>query len=230
MIHLRPAEDFGLDVAQDDHVVREEVILRRRERRQSRAVLVAVLGVGRLEDDVQVDRLFAVEERLEVTKLVARLAVHIENPEPLLADIDRLLDPVVVVLLFPILAVHLDDVRDLPGLARPMADLDAGRLAVGRGAQAWIVSSSLVALGSAVVGHFLLQADRSALAWRTPSNESIWAGIGRGRRRKPRHRRAARKVPGREGLRGRPGRSGRTGRPCGWRTRRPWRSFRPSVV
>ena len=81
----------GVGVAEEHHVVSEQVVLGGREGRQGRAVLLAVFRVGREEDDVQVDRLVAFEIVLQVAELVARFAVDVEDLELLLADRDHAL-------------------------------------------------------------------------------------------------------------------------------------------
>ena len=96
VLHLRGAEEAGVGVAEEDDVVGEQLFLGGGEGGQRRAVLLAVLGVGREEDDAQVDRLLAFQEVLEVAVLVARLAIDEQDLELLLADVDGALDPVVL--------------------------------------------------------------------------------------------------------------------------------------
>ncbi len=131
--HLGLRQVARVGVADDHHVVLEEVVLRGREGRQRVEVLVRILGVGRQQDDLQLDRLLALEEVLEVAELVPRLVVDEEDLELLLADVDGPLEPVVGRVELAVLQVDLDDVSDLAGLLRPVRDLDPLRLAVGRG-------------------------------------------------------------------------------------------------
>ena len=74
VLHLRGAQEAGVGVAEQDDVVGEEVFLGGGEGGQRRPVLLAVLGVGREQDDAQVDRLLALEEVLQVadTRSAAR--------------------------------------------------------------------------------------------------------------------------------------------------------------
>ena len=88
VLHLRDAQEARVGVADQDDVVVEQLVLGGGERRQGRAVLLAVLGVGREQDDAQVDRLLALQVVLQVAVLVARLAIDEEDLELLLADVD----------------------------------------------------------------------------------------------------------------------------------------------
>ncbi len=80
VLHLRLAQEAGVGVAEDHDVVGEEIVLGRRKRRQGGAVLLAVLRIGREQDDVQVDRLVALEIVLQIAEFVPRLAVDVAGP------------------------------------------------------------------------------------------------------------------------------------------------------
>src|SRR5437764_615275 len=79
------------------------------------------------------NRKIGLQQVLEVAVFIARLAVDQQNLELLLADVDRADDLVVIRLEFARPGRDLQDVRDVPGLLGPVADLDPRRLAVGRG-------------------------------------------------------------------------------------------------
>ncbi len=133
VLHLRGAQEARVGIAEEDHIISEQLVLGRRERRQRRSVLLAVLGVGREQDDAQVDRFLAFEVVLQVAILVPGLAVDEQDLELLLANVDRPFEPVVLDLELAGLGLDFKNVGNFTRFLGPVADLDPEGLAVGRG-------------------------------------------------------------------------------------------------
>ena len=85
----RRAEQGRIDVAEDHHVVAEEILLADREPLQAAGVRLGVLLVGVLEHALQVDGRVAGEHVAQVAELVAGISLDQEHVDLFLAQAPR---------------------------------------------------------------------------------------------------------------------------------------------
>ena len=96
VLHLRVAEESGVGITKDNDVVVKEGVLGSGKVDRAERSCWAIGGIGREQDDLQVDGLVTLEVILEIAELVTRLGVDIKNLELFFAYGDRPRDLVVV--------------------------------------------------------------------------------------------------------------------------------------
>ena len=107
-----------IDVADDDHVVLEQFVAVDRETSECRFVLLGVFGVGVLQISGELDRAVALQQRFQEAKFVIRIALDQQDADLVVADGDRALLAIVLLVGFVVAESDFDDVRDVAGFRR----------------------------------------------------------------------------------------------------------------
>ena len=117
VLHRGVAQQGRVEVAQDDHVVAEQLVALDGKDAQGGVVLLGVLGVGVGQHRVERDRLVAAEHVAEVAELEVGIARRQQHADLPLAHVYRLPEAVVLGVQLAFQRLDLDDVAEvaLPG-------------------------------------------------------------------------------------------------------------------
>ena len=104
-----------VDVAEDEHVVLEELVAAHGQASQRGFILLGVFGVGILQVGGELNRGIAFQQRFQKTKLVVWIALHHEDANFFIANGDLALLAIVLFVRFVVARRDLDDIRHFAG-------------------------------------------------------------------------------------------------------------------